>query len=92
MNIYIVKHFTPLSTESEVLKKAKELFDREAKILNRLGKHPQILTLLAHIHPRKSRFFYSSRIYRTHIRHPKLPQREITETKNTREHKKKHMQ
>jgi hypothetical protein len=30
--------------------------------------------------------------YITHIRHPKLPPREITETKNPREHKNKHMQ
>lgn len=48
-NECIVKHFTPLSTEPEVLKKAKELFEREAKTLNQLGKHPQIPMLLAHI-------------------------------------------
>jgi hypothetical protein len=28
----------------------------------------------------------------SHIRHHKVPQREITERKNPREHKKKHMQ
>jgi serine/threonine-protein kinase len=48
-NECIVKHFTPLSTDPEVLKKAKELFEREAKTLNQLGKHPQIPRLLAHI-------------------------------------------
>jgi hypothetical protein len=31
-------------------------------------------------------------IIKTHIRHHKVPQREITERKNPREHKNKHMQ
>ncbi|TAF04521.1 MAG: serine/threonine protein kinase, partial [Nostocales cyanobacterium] len=48
-NECIVKHFTPSITDPEVLKKAKELFEREAKTLNQLGKHPQIPRLLAHI-------------------------------------------
>ncbi|MBD2628182.1 protein kinase [Trichormus variabilis] len=49
LNECIVKHFTPSSKDPEVLKKAKELFEREAKTLNQLGKHPQIPMLLAHI-------------------------------------------
>ncbi|WP_353932113.1 protein kinase [Okeanomitos corallinicola TIOX110] len=45
----VVKHFTPENQDPELLKKAEELFDREAKILEKLGKHPQIPQLLAHI-------------------------------------------
>lgn len=45
----VVKHFTPINQEPELLKKAEELFEREAKILEQLGKHPQIPQLLAHI-------------------------------------------
>jgi predicted transposase YdaD len=33
-----------------------------------------------------------SQSFITHIRHHKVPQREVTGTKNPREHKKKHMQ
>ncbi|MBD2691429.1 serine/threonine-protein kinase [Anabaena catenula] len=47
-NECIVKHFTPLSTDPEVLKKSKVLFEREAKTLKQLGTHPQIPTLLAY--------------------------------------------
>ena len=44
----VVKQFTPPSTEPDTLKKLKEFFDQEAEILEKLGKHDQIPTLLAH--------------------------------------------
>ncbi|GCL36440.1 TPR repeat-containing serine/threonine protein kinase [Sphaerospermopsis reniformis] len=45
----VVKKFTPPSTEPDTsLKKLKEFFDQEAEILEKLGKHDQIPTLLAH--------------------------------------------
>ncbi len=47
--ICVVKKFTPVITDPSNLKKAKELFDREANTLEQLGKHPQIPQLLAHI-------------------------------------------
>jgi serine/threonine-protein kinase len=52
----IVKHFTPLTTEPTALKKAEELFTREAETLDTLGTHSQIPTLLAHI-SKKRNFF-----------------------------------
>lgn len=44
----VVKQFTPPSTGSDDLKKLQALFDQEAEILEKLGKHDQIPTLLAH--------------------------------------------
>ncbi|MBD2680591.1 MULTISPECIES: serine/threonine-protein kinase [Nostoc] len=44
----VVKHFKPLSTDAYTLGEAKRLFDREALILETLGKHDQIPQLLAH--------------------------------------------
>ncbi len=38
----IVKQFTPLQTEPNTLQIAKRLFDREAEMLEKLGKHEQI--------------------------------------------------
>ena len=46
--ICVVKQLKPKSSESEVLHKARELFDREAKTLEKLGEHPQIPRLLAY--------------------------------------------
>lgn len=45
----IVKRFTPSSTNPEALKKATELFAREAETLQKFPKHDQIPTLLAYI-------------------------------------------
>lgn len=47
--ICVVKHLQPRQTNPEYLLKAQELFEREAKTLERLGKHPQIPSLLAHL-------------------------------------------
>ena len=44
----VVKQLKPQNTDPDVLKKARELFRREAEILERLGKHPQIPQLLAY--------------------------------------------
>ncbi len=46
--LVIIKHLKPISSMREVLEMARDLFDREAKVLYRLGKHDQIPTLLAH--------------------------------------------
>jgi serine/threonine protein kinase len=46
--LVIIKHLKPISSMQEVLEMARDLFDREAKVLYRLGKHDQIPTLLAH--------------------------------------------
>jgi serine/threonine protein kinase len=44
----VVKQLQPQSTEPYVLKIANRLFQQEAEVLQKLGKHPQIPSLLAH--------------------------------------------
>ena len=44
----IVKQFQPLSNDPETLRIGKNLFNREAETLEKLGKHDQIPQLLAH--------------------------------------------
>jgi serine/threonine protein kinase len=43
----VIKQFLPFQQGSEALQKCKELFDQEAELLDKLGKHPQIPDLLA---------------------------------------------
>jgi eukaryotic-like serine/threonine-protein kinase len=45
----VVKQLKPQSNEEFVLKTARKLFDNEANVLYRLGSHPQIPRLLAHL-------------------------------------------
>ena len=45
----VVKQLQPKSNEDFVLDTARRLFDNEAKVLYRLGNHPQIPRLLAHL-------------------------------------------
>ena len=45
----VVKQLHPKSDEEFVLETARRLFDNEAKVLYRLGNHPQIPRLLAHL-------------------------------------------
>ncbi len=45
----VVKQLQPKSSEDFVLETARRLFDNEAKVLYRLGNHPQIPRLLAHL-------------------------------------------
>ncbi len=44
----VIKQLKPASTQVEVLRISRELFDKEAKVLYRLGKHECIPSLLAH--------------------------------------------
>ncbi|MGD1702663.1 protein kinase domain-containing protein [Dapis sp. BLCC M229] len=44
----VVKQLTPSDPRPEVFQEAKKLFDKEAKILHRLGKHEQIPQLFAY--------------------------------------------
>jgi serine/threonine protein kinase len=44
----VVKQLQPQSTEPYLLKIANRLFQQEAEVLQKLGKHPQIPSLLAH--------------------------------------------
>ncbi|NEP52201.1 MAG: protein kinase, partial [Moorea sp. SIO3C2] len=44
----VIKQLAPQIEGTKALKKARELFDQEAKQLQRLGQHPQIPTLLAY--------------------------------------------
>ena len=45
----IVKKLQPQSSEKFILETARRLFDNEAKVLYKLGNHPQIPRLLAHL-------------------------------------------
>jgi len=45
----VVKQLQPKSGEDFVLETARRLFDNEAKVLYKLGNHPQIPRLLAHL-------------------------------------------
>ena len=44
----VIKQLKPVSSQAEVLRISRELFDKEAKVLYRLGKHDCIPSLLAH--------------------------------------------
>ncbi len=44
----VIKQLKPASSQAEVLRISRELFDNEAKVLYRLGKHDCIPALLAH--------------------------------------------
>ncbi|HEY9700975.1 MAG TPA: serine/threonine-protein kinase, partial [Allocoleopsis sp.] len=43
----VIKQFLPVQQGSSALQKCQELFDQEAELLDKLGKHPQIPDLLA---------------------------------------------
>lgn len=43
----VIKQFLPLSQNSGALQKCIQLFEQEAELLEKLGKHPQIPDLLA---------------------------------------------
>ena len=45
----VVKKLQPQSNEKFILETARRLFDNEARVLYRLGNHPQIPRLLAHL-------------------------------------------
>nr|ADN13056.1 serine/threonine protein kinase [Gloeothece verrucosa PCC 7822] len=51
--ICVVKQLHPATSSSSVLLKAQELFEREAKILQQLGEHPNIPRLLAYFEENK---------------------------------------
>lgn len=44
----VIKQLKPASLQEEILRISRELFDKEAKVLYRLGKHDCIPSLLAH--------------------------------------------
>lgn len=44
----VIKQLKPASSQAEILKVSRELFDNEAKVLYRLGRHECIPSLLAH--------------------------------------------
>lgn len=44
----VVKHLSPIATDSNTLFHARRLFETEAKVLNRLGSHDRVPRLLAH--------------------------------------------
>ena len=52
----VVKQLKPQSNEEFVLSTARRLFESEAKVLYRLGNHPQIPRLLAHL-PVEDQFY-----------------------------------
>ena len=69
----VVKQLKPQSSEEFVLNTAKRLFDNEANVLYRLGSHPQIPRLLAHLRV-DDRFF----LVQEYIKGKDLSQEEIS--------------
>ncbi len=49
----VLKHLKPASNHPQVLEFASKLFNEEAKVLEQLGKHPQIPQLLAYFEEKK---------------------------------------
>ena len=52
----VVKQFLPANQEAQHLKKAAQLFEREAVRLEELGNHPQIPTLLAYFSQERQQY------------------------------------
>jgi|GEM_PF-750295 len=53
----VVKHFQPASSDSSFLQAAQRLFQREAQVLEKLGRHNQIPQLLAYFEDDKQDFY-----------------------------------
>jgi len=67
----IIKQLKPMSVMADVLELARELFDREAKVLYRLGKHDQIPSLLAHFEEDEE-FFLAQEYIQGHTLHKEI--------------------
>jgi serine/threonine protein kinase len=62
----VIKHLKPASSQRDVLSFARQLFDREAKALYRLGRHERIPSLLAHFEEDEE-FFLAQEFIEGHI-------------------------
>ncbi|HEY9896451.1 MAG TPA: protein kinase, partial [Candidatus Sericytochromatia bacterium] len=52
----VIKQFLPVNQDAQHLKKAAQLFEREAMRLEELGNHPQIPTLLAYFRQERQQY------------------------------------
>jgi serine/threonine protein kinase len=52
----VIKQFLPVNQDAQHLKKAAQLFEREAMRLEELGSHPQIPTLLAYFRQERQQY------------------------------------
>ncbi|CAN1209501.1 hypothetical protein TUMEXPCC7403_04715 [Tumidithrix helvetica PCC 7403] len=62
----IIKQLKPVSAREGVLKVARDLFDKEAKVLYRLGRHDRIPSLLAHFE-QDEEFFLAQEMVEGHV-------------------------
>lgn len=62
----IIKQLKPASAREGVLKVARDLFDKEAKVLYRLGRHDRIPSLLAHFE-QDEEFFLAQEMVEGHV-------------------------
>ncbi|MEE3715570.1 serine/threonine-protein kinase [Tumidithrix elongata RA019] len=62
----IIKQLKPASAREGVLKIARDLFDKEAKVLYRLGRHDRIPSLLAHFE-QDEEFFLAQEMVEGHV-------------------------
>jgi serine/threonine protein kinase len=62
----IIKQLKPASTREGILKIARDLFDKEAKVLYRLGRHDRIPSLLAHFE-QDEEFFLAQEMVEGHV-------------------------
>jgi serine/threonine protein kinase len=56
----VIKQFLPVNQDAQHLKKAAQLFEREAMRLEELGNHPQIPTLLAYFRQERQQYWCRS--------------------------------
>lgn len=53
----VVKQLKPQSTDAEVIKLSKRLFEQEVQILYKIGEHPQIPSIITHFEDRNEFYF-----------------------------------
>jgi serine/threonine protein kinase len=88
----VVKHLKPASTDAEFIREARRLFNTEAEVLEKLGRHDQIPQLLAYFEENQQFFLVQEYIEGTPLNQEwkaepapdqplsePLPQKKITE-------------
>lgn len=76
----VVKRFQPQVRDLAILKAAKQLFEREAEVLYRLGSHDQIPRMLAHFE-QKNEFFLVQELIEGHpLSEELIPGKKLNET------------
>lgn len=79
-SLCVVKRFQPQVRDLAILKAAKQLFEREAEVLYRLGSHDQIPRMLTHFE-QKNEFFLVQELIEGHpLSEELIPGKKLNET------------